>query len=169
VLIAIPTGVKIFNWLATVWGGAVRLRTPMLFGWASSRSSRSAGCRASMHSIVPSDHAADRHAYFVVAHFHYVLFGGLVFAVFGGFITVAEGVRQDANEKMAAELLAHVIGFNLTFFPMHFLGFEGQPRRTYTYPRAWLGHAEPAHASGAFIIATSVLVSLVNVISRRVG
>ncbi|MCU1467991.1 MAG: cytochrome oxidase subunit, partial [Actinomycetia bacterium] len=165
-LIAIPTGVKIFNWLATVWGGAVRLRTPMLFALGFIAQFTIGGLSGVMHSIVPSD-TQQTDTYFVVAHFHYVLFGGLVFAVFGGFYYWWPKVfGKMLNEKMGKlNFWLMVIGFNLTFFPMHFLGFEGQPRRTYTYPSGMGWDTLNLLATiGAFIIATSVLVFLVNVI-----
>src|SRR3954468_18588666 len=82
-LIGIPTGVKIFNWLATVWGGSVRLRTPMLFALGFIAQFTIGGLSGVLHSIVPAD-TQQTDTYFVVAHFHYVLFGGLVFAIFGG-------------------------------------------------------------------------------------
>ena len=113
---------------------------------ASSRSSRIGGLSGVMHSIVPAD-TQQTDTYFVVAHFHYVLFGGLVFAIFGGFYYWWPKVfGKMLNETMGKlNFWLMVIGFNLTFFPMHFLGFEGQPRRTYTYPQGHgLGHAEPA-------------------------
>jgi len=165
-LIAIPTGVKIFNWLATVWGGAVRLRTPMLFALGFIAQFTIGGLSGVMHSIVPSD-TQQTDTYFVVAHFHYVLFGGLVFAVFGGFYYWWPKVfGKMLNEKMGKlNFWLMVIGFNLTFFPMHFLGFEGQPRRTYTYPSGMGWDTLNLLATiGAFIIAMSVLVFLVNVI-----
>jgi cytochrome c oxidase subunit 1 len=165
-LIAIPTGVKIFNWLGTVWGGAVRLATPMLFALGFIAQFTIGGLSGVMHAIVPSD-TQQTDTYFVVAHFHYVLFGGLMFAVFGGFYywwpKVFGYLLNEAAGKLNFWLM--VIGFNLTFFPMHFLGFEGQPRRTYTYPdgMGWAGLNLLA-TIGAFIIALSVLVFLVNVI-----
>jgi cytochrome c oxidase subunit 1 len=165
-LIAIPTGVKIFNWLATVWGGAVRLRTPMLFALGFIAQFTIGGLSGVMHSIVPSD-TQQTDTYFVVAHFHYVLFGGLVFAVFGGFYYWWPKVFGTMlNEKMGKlNFWLMVIGFNLTFFPMHFLGFEGQPRRTYTYPKGMGWDTLNLLATiGAFIIATSVLVFIVNII-----
>src|SRR5205085_12116262 len=165
-LIAIPTGVKIFNWLATVWGGAVRLRTPMLFALGFIAQFTVGGLSGVMHSIVPSD-TQQTDTYFVVAHFHYVLFGGLVFAVFGGFCYWFPKIFG----KMLDERLGKwnfwlmVIGCNLTVFPMHFLGLEGQPRRTYTYPKGmgW-DTLNLLSTIGAFIIAVSVLTYLVNVI-----
>ncbi len=170
-LIAIPTGVKIFNWLATVWGGAVRLRTPMLFALGFIAQFTIGGLSGVMHSIVPSD-TQQTDTYFVVAHFHYVLFGGLIFAIFGGFYYWWPKVfGKMLNEKMGKlNFWLMVIGFNLTFFPMHFLGFEGQPRRTYTYPSGMGWDTLNLLATiGAFVIALSVLVFLVNVIftSRR--
>jgi len=175
-LIAIPTGVKIFNWLATVWGGAVRLRTPMLFALGFIAQFTVGGLSGVMHSIVPSD-TQQTDTYFVVAHFHYVLFGGLVFAVFGGFYYWWPKVFGKMLNERAGKLnfWLMVIGFNLTFFPMHFLGFEGQPRRTYTYPSGMGWDTLNLLATiGAFIIALSVLVFIVNVIyttrrGERVG
>ncbi len=170
-LIAIPTGVKIFNWLGTVWGGSVRLRTPMLFALGFIAQFTIGGLSGVMHSIVPSD-TQQTDTYFVVAHFHYVLFGGLVFAVFGGFYYWwPKFFGRLLDERMGKlNFWLMVIGFNLTFFPMHFLGFEGQPRRTYTYPKGMGWDTLNLLATiGAFIIALSVLVFLVNVIytSRR--
>ncbi len=165
-LIAIPTGVKIFNWLGTVWGGAVRLRTPMLFALGFIAQFTIGGLSGVMHSIVPSD-TQQTDTYFVVAHFHYVLFGGLVFAIFGGFYYWwPKFFGKMLNEQMGKlNFWLLVIGFNLTFFPMHFLGFEGQPRRTYTYPSGMGWDTMNLVATiGAFIIALSVLVFLVNVI-----
>jgi cytochrome c oxidase subunit 1 len=165
-LIAIPTGVKIFNWLGTVWGGQVRLATPMLFALGFIAQFTIGGLSGVMHSIVPSD-SQQTDTYFVVAHFHYVLFGGLIFAVFGGLHFWHPKIfGRMLNEKLGkTSFWLMVIGFNLTFFPMHFLGFEGQPRRTYTYPEGMGWDTMNLLATiGAFIIALSVLVYLVNVI-----
>jgi cytochrome c oxidase subunit I len=164
-LIAIPTGVKIFNWLGTVWGGAVRLATPMLFALGFIAQFTLGGLSGVMHSIVPSD-TQQTDTYFVVAHFHYVLFGGLVFAVFGGFYywwpKMFGFMLNDRIGKVNFWLM--VAGFNLTFFPMHFLGFEGQPRRTYTYPSGMGWDTMNLLATiGAFTIAASVGVFLVNI------
>ena len=128
-----------------MWGGAVRLANPMLFALGFIAQFTIGGLSGVMHSIVPTD-TQQTDTYFVVAHFHYVLFGGLVFAIFGGFYywwpKVFGKMLNETLGKLNFWLM--VIGFNLTFFPMHFLGFEGQPRRTYTYPNGHgLGHAEP--------------------------
>jgi cytochrome c oxidase subunit 1 len=164
-LIAVPTGVKIFNWLGTVWGGAVRLATPMLFALGFIAQFTLGGLSGVMHSIVPSD-TQQTDTYFVVAHFHYVLFGGLVFAVFGGFYYWWPKIFGYALDEELGKInfWLMVIGFNLTFFPMHLLGFEGQPRRTYTYPKGMGWDTMNLLATiGAFTIALSVLVFLVNI------
>ena len=167
--IAVPTGVKIFNWLGTVWGGAVRLTTAMLFSLGFIAMFTLGGLSGVMHSIVPSN-AQQHDTYFVVAHFHYVLFGGLVFAIFGGFYywwpKVFGHFLSERMGKVNFWLL--FIGFNLTFFPMHIVGLQGMPRRTYTYGK---GHGwellNQLETVGAFIIAISVLTFFVNVIASR--
>jgi cytochrome c oxidase subunit 1 len=161
--------VKIFNWLGTVWGGSVRLRTPMLFALGFIAQFTIGGLSGVMHAIVPSDWQ-QTDTYFVVAHFHYVLFGGLVFAIFGGFhYWYPKVFGRMLNEKLGKWCFwLMVIGFNMTFFPMHFLGFEGQPRRTYTYAKGFgWDTLNLLSTIGAFIIALSVLVFLVNVLYTR--
>ena len=154
-LIAIPTGVKIFNWLGTVWGGSLRLNTPMLFSLGFIAMFTIGGLSGVTHSIVPAD-TQQTDTYYVVAHFHYVLFGGLVFAIFGGFYywwpKFFGRMLDDKIGKVNFWLM--LIGFNLTFFPMHILGLQGQPRRTYRYASGmgWdLGNQ--LATIGAFIIA----------------
>jgi cytochrome c oxidase subunit 1 len=165
-LIAVPTGVKIFNWLGTVWGGAVRLRSPMLFALGFIAQFTIGGLSGVMHAIVPAD-TQQHDTYFIVAHFHYVLFGGMMFAVFGGLHywhpKIFGKMLHEGMGKLMFWLL--VIGFNLTFFPMHFAGLEGMPRRTYTYDSG-LGWDTLNLMStiGAFVIGAAVLVYLVNVI-----
>jgi cytochrome c oxidase subunit 1 len=165
-LIAIPTGVKIFNWLGTVWGGSLRLNTPMLFALGFIAMFTIGGLSGVTHSIVPAD-TQQTDTYYVVAHFHYVLFGGLVFAIFGGFFywwpKFFGRMLNDRLGKVTFWLM--LIGFNLTFFPMHILGLEGMPRRTYTYaPGMGFDGLNLAITIGAFIIALSVFIFLVNVI-----
>ena len=149
----------------------MRLATPMLFALGFIAQFTIGGLSGVMHSIVPAD-TQQTDTYFVVAHFHYVLFGGLVFAIFGGFYYWWPKVfGKMLNEKMGKlNFWLMVIGFNLTFFPMHFLGFEGEPRRTYTYPTGMGWDTLNLLATiGAFIIALSVLVFLVNVIFTSCG
>ena len=168
-LIGIPTGVKIFNWLATVWGGSVRLATPMLFALGFIAQFTIGGLSGVLHAIVPAD-TQQTDTYFVVAHFHYVLFGGLVFAIFGGiYYWYPKIFGKMLNERMGKlNFWLLVIGFNCTFFPMHFLGMQGEPRRTYTYPKGMGWDSLNLMATiGAFIIALAVLVFLVNVIFTK--
>jgi cytochrome c oxidase subunit 1 len=171
-LIAVPTGVKIFNWLGTVWGGAIRLNTPMLFALGFIAMFTIGGLSGVLHSVVPAD-TQQTDTYFVVAHFHYVLFGGTVFAFFGGifywFPKVYGRMMNDRLGKWTFWIV--LVGFNLTFFPMHILGLEGQPRRTYRYGSGlgWDGMNMIA-SIGAFVIAVGVLLLVVNVlVSRKHG
>jgi cytochrome c oxidase subunit 1 len=163
-LIAIPTGVKIFNWLGTVWGGSVRLTTSMLFSLGFIAMFTIGGLSGVMHSVVPAD-TQQTDTYFVVAHFHYVLFGGLILALFAGFYYWYPKVfGRMLDERMGKlNFWTMFIGFNLTFAPMHFLGLWGQPRRTYRYDEG-LGWEtlNQLVTVGSFIIAFSVLVFLVN-------
>jgi cytochrome c oxidase subunit 1 len=170
-LIAIPTGVKIFNWLGTVWGGAVRLATPMLFSLGFIAMFTLGGLSGVMHSIVPAD-SQQTDTYFVVAHFHYVLFGGLVFALFGGFYYWwPKAFGKMLDERMGkVNFWLMLVGFNLTFFPMHIVGLEGMPRRTYTYGTG-LGwdFLNKLETVGGFLIALSVLIFIVNVVKTKVS
>jgi len=165
-LIAIPTGVKIFNWLGTVWKGSVHLTTAMLFSLGFIAMFTIGGLSGVLHSIVPSD-TQQTDTYFVVAHFHYVLFGGLIFAVFGGmYYWLPKVFGRMLNERLGKwNFWTMLIGFNLTFFPMHMLGLWGMPRRTYRYDTGlgWEG-LNQAVSIGGFVIAFSTLLFIVNVI-----
>jgi cytochrome c oxidase subunit I len=168
-LIAIPTGVKIFNWLGTVWGGSVRLKTPMLFALGFIAMFTIGGLSGVTHSIVPAD-TQQTDTYYVVAHFHYVLFGGLFLAIFGGFYYWWPKIfGKMLNERLGKlNFWLMLIGFNLTFFPMHVLGLTGQPRRTYTYAEdmGW-DNLNLLVSIGSFVIAAGVLVFLVNIITTH--
>jgi len=171
-LIAIPTGVKIFNWLGTIYGGAIKLNTSMLYSLGFIAMFTLGGLSGVLHSIVPSD-TQQTDTYFVVAHFHYVLFGGLLFGVFSGFFFWWPKIfGRTLNEGLGKfGFWTTLVGFNLTFFPMHILGLVGMPRRTYTYESGYgwdtLNFIETI---GAFIIAFAVLSFIVNVIySTRRG
>ena len=133
--IAVPTGVKIFNWLATTWGGDLRLKTPMLFALGFIGMFTIGGLSGVTHAVVPSDYQ-QTDTYYIVAHFHYVLFGGAIFGLFSGayyWSPVVTGKLLD--EKLGKiHFWLMLIGFNLAFGPMHILGLQGQPRRTYQYP-----------------------------------
>jgi cytochrome c oxidase subunit 1 len=168
-LIAIPTGVKIFNWLGTVWGGSVKLNTAMLFALGFIAMFTIGGLSGVLHAVVPSD-TQQHDTYFVIAHFHYVLFGGLVFGLFGGlFYWFPKLYGRYMNERLGKITFWTVLaGFNLTFFPMHLVGLHGMPRRTYTYPAnmGWttLNRIESV---GSGVIALGVLMLLINLWASR--
>jgi cytochrome c oxidase subunit 1 len=165
-LIAVPTGVKIFNWLGTVYGGAVKLTTAMLFALGFIAMFTLGGLSGVLHSIVPSD-TQQTDTYFVVAHFHYVLFGGMMLGIFSGFYYWwPKMFGRMLDERLGKwNFWLMLIGFNLTFFPMHIVGLIGMPRRTYTYEEG-LGWTtlNQIETVGAFVVALAVLVFLVNVI-----
>jgi cytochrome c oxidase subunit 1 len=164
--IAVPTGVKIFNWIGTMWGGDLRFKTPMLFAIGFIAMFIVGGLSGVTHSVVPSDYQ-QTDTYYIVAHFHYVLFGGSVFGLFAGMYywwpKVTGRLLNDQVGKLHFWLM--LIGFNLTFAPFHWLGLQGMPRRIYTYP-AYGGWSfwNFAATIGSFIIALSVAVFLYNVV-----
>ncbi len=164
ILIAVPTGVKIFNWLGTLWGGSLRLKTPMLFAIGSVAMFTIGGLSGVLHSMVPSDYQ-QQDSYFVVAHFHYVLFGGSILALMGGiYYWTPKFSGRLLSEKIGqVHFWLMLIGFNLTFFPMHISGLLGMPRRVYTYNEDMGWNLWNMMSSiGAFLIATSVLVFMIN-------
>ena len=163
-LIAVPTGVKIFNWLGTLWGGSLQMRAPLYFALGFIAMFIIGGLSGVMHASPPVDtHQQD--SYFVVAHLHYVLFGGSIFGLFAGiyywFPKISGRLLGEGLGKVHFWLM--FAGFNLTFFPMHFLGVDGMPRRIYTYDAAmgW-GTWNLVSTIGAFLIAVSILVFVVN-------
>ena len=133
-LIAIPTGVKIFNWIATLWAGELRFTVAMKFAIALVAMFTIGGISGVMHSSPPAD-LQQTDTYFVVAHFHYVLFGGSMMGIFAGiYFYFPKMTGRLMNEKLGNwHFWLNFIGFNLTFFPMHFSGLLGMPRRIYTY------------------------------------
>jgi len=159
-LIAIPTGVKIFNWLATMWGGSIRFTTPMLFAIGLIALFTIGGVSGMMHAVAPSD-LQQHDTYFVVAHFHYVIVGAIIMIAFGAiyywFPKITGRLMDERLGKWNFWLL--FIGTNLTFFPMHFAGLLGMPRRIFTYPAELnLGTINFIETVGAFIQAAAVLV-----------
>ncbi|MFL6450645.1 MAG: cytochrome c oxidase subunit I [Bryobacteraceae bacterium] len=139
-LVGIPTGIKIFNWTATMFGGKLRLDTPMLFCCGFLLQFLVAGLTGIMLAVSPFDWQL-HDSYFVIAHFHFTLIGGLVFGLFAGMYYWYPKVSgRMYNERLGKlSFWTFVIGFNITFIPQHFLGFLGMPRRIYTYPtgRGW--------------------------------
>ncbi|MBA4179705.1 MAG: cytochrome c oxidase subunit I [Anaerolinea sp.] len=133
-MIGVPTGVKIFNWLGTLWRGSITFETPMLFALGFLSMFLIGGINGTFSAAVPVDFAL-HDTYFVVAHIHYVLFGGSVFAVFAGLYYWFPKIwGRRLNEKLGQFHFALMfIGFNLAFFPMHLLGLDGMPRRIATY------------------------------------
>jgi cytochrome c oxidase subunit I+III len=171
-VIAIPTAVQIFCWIATMWAGRPRLTVPMLFVLGFLFTFINGGITGVMLASVAFDKQA-HDTFFVVAHLHYVLIGGGLMPLFGAFYfwfpKITGRLLGEALGKVHFWLF--VIGTNVTFFPMHILGLNGMPRRIYTYlaPSGW-GPLNLVATIGALTIATAVLVFLINVVrSLRVG
>ena len=133
-MIAVPTGVKVFNWVATMWKGSLTFETPMLFAIAFVMLFTIGGFSGLMLAIVPADFQY-QDTYFVVAHFHYVLVSGAIFAILAGaYYWLPKWTGHMYNETLGKwHFWLSVIGFNLTFFPQHFLGLAGMPRRIPDY------------------------------------
>jgi cytochrome c oxidase subunit 1 len=133
-VIAVPTGIKIFSWLATMWEGKIHFTTPMLFALGFLSMFVIGGLSGIYLASVPIDiHASD--TYFIVAHIHYVLFGGSVFTIFAGiYYWFPKMTGRMYNERLGQlHFWLTFIGFNLTFFPMHYIGLQGMPRRVADY------------------------------------
>jgi cytochrome c oxidase subunit 1 len=134
-VIAVPTGIKIFNWIGTLYGGRIAFRAPMLFCVAFLLQFLAGGLTGIMLASAPFDWQLTD-SYFIVAHFHYVLGGGMLFAVFAAlYYWYPKATGRMLNESLARwHFWLFVLGFNLTFAPMHISGILGMPRRVYTYP-----------------------------------
>jgi len=165
-IIAVPTGVKIFNWMGTMFRGDLRFTSAMLFAIGTVTMFVIGGLSGVTHAIVPSDYQ-QTDTYYIVAHFHYVLFGGAVFGLFGGLYYWWPKVfaRKLSEPLGKIHFVLMLIGFNLTFGPMHVLGLQGMIRRTYTYPESLgLTFWNQVSTVGAFLIAVSILVFIMNVV-----
>jgi cytochrome c oxidase subunit I len=166
-LVGVPTGIKIFNWVATMWGGKIHFRTPMLFATAMVFQFLLAGLTGIMLSTAPWNWQL-HNSYFVIAHFHYILVGAIVFNTFAGIYYWF----PKATGRMMSETLGKwhfwlfFIGFHVTFDTMHFLGFEGMPRWIYTYPadRGW-ANLNLVVSIGGLIQGVAVLIFAYNLIS----
>ena len=158
--IAIPTGVKIINWVGTLWKGQIRMRTPMLFALGFIYQFMMGGFSGLMHANAAHD-AQQHDTYFIVAHFHYVLIGGALFGLWAGiyywYPKITGRMLNEGRGHAAFWFL--FIGFNTTFFPMHWLGLNGMPRRIYSYSHAqgW-DELNLLCTCGAFTMAVAVLL-----------
>jgi cytochrome c oxidase subunit I len=175
-IIAVPTGVKIFNWLATLWRGNISFDTPMLWAVGFIAVFTIGGLSGIFLAAFPIDWGVTD-TYYVVAHLHYVLFGGSIFAIFGGlFYWWPKIFGRTLDERLGKlQFWLVFIGFNVTFFPQHFLGLLGMPRRVYTYdPHGLWEIYNMTSTIGSYVMAAGMLVFVANVIKtfrtgRRAG
>ncbi|HSJ07572.1 MAG TPA: cytochrome c oxidase subunit I [Longimicrobiales bacterium] len=165
-IIAIPTGVKIFNWIATMWGGKIRLHTAMKYAIAMLVTFTLGGISGVMHATSPHN-LQQTDTYFVVAHFHYVLIGGLIFAIFGSlYYWFPKLTGRFMSERLGSwQFWIYFVGFHVTFMPQHWIGLLGMPRRIFTYyDELNLGALNLLSTSGVLVQAVGVLLLFVNVI-----
>jgi len=168
--ISIPSAIQIFAWIATMWYGRVVFTTSMLFALAFIGQFVIGGISGVMTAAVPFDWQATD-TYFIVAHIHYVLAGGTLFGVFAGiYYWYPKMYGRMLDERIGKiSFWLTVIGFNLSFFPMHVSGLLGMPRRVYTYsPGAGLSTTNLLSTIGAYLFAIGIVVTLWNVIRSRV-
>lgn len=169
-LIAVPTGMKVFNWLLTMWGGSIKVTVPMLYALGFIPSFVAGGVTGIMQAAAPLDYQL-HDSYFIVAHFHYVIVGGIVLALFGS----AHYYWPLMFNQMLSEKLGKVtfwlffIGFHCTFFVQHFLGLMGMPRRVATYDAGQgLDLFNMISTVGAVLMAIGVITLVVNVVITAV-
>jgi cytochrome c oxidase subunit 1 len=164
-VIAVPTGIKVFSWLATLWEGRLRFTTPMLFALGFVTMFVIGGLSGIYLGSVPVDiHASD--TYFVVAHIHYVLFGGSLFTIFAGiYYWFPKMTGRMYNENLGRlHFWLTFVGFNVTFFPMHWVGLQGMPRRVADYAPEF-GNWNLIISIASFGLGASTLVFLYNMIA----
>ena len=163
-LIAIPTGVKVFNWLATMWRGSMTFETPMLYAISAVALFTVGGLTGVMMAITPADFQY-HDTYFIVAHFHYVIFAGSVLSMFGAvYFWLPKWTGHMYNETLGKwHFWLTVIAFNVTFFPQHFLGLAGMPRRIPDYAQQFT-EFNMVSSIGAFVLGFSQILLLINVV-----
>jgi cytochrome c oxidase subunit I len=168
-LIAVPTGVKIFNWIATLWRGTVEYKTALLFAIGFLGTFVIGGITGIFLAIFPIDWQL-HDTYYVVAHFHYVLMGGATFAIFSGiyywYPKITGRMMSEGLGKLSFALM--LIGFHVTFLIQHSIGMDGMPRRVYEYPD--VGHLELYNlisTIGAFILGVGILITVWNAVRSR--
>ncbi len=167
--IAVPTGVKILNWLATIWGGRLRFTTAMLFAVGVVSMFTIGGLSGVTHSIAPAD-TQQTDTYYIVAHFHYVIFGGALLGIFSGFyFWWPKMFGYMLNERIGKwNFWLQIVGFNVTFGPMHILGLQGMSRRIDTYDEDFGFEFWNLVASiGSFIIAAGIAIFFYNIFYSR--
>jgi cytochrome c oxidase subunit 1 len=171
-IIAVPTGVKIFNWLATIWRGNISFTTPMLWALGFVGVFTIGGLSGIFLAAFPIDWQVTD-TYFVVAHFHYVLFGGSMFGIFGGlYYWWPKMFGRVLDEGLGkAHFWLVLVGFNLTFFPQHMLGLMGMPRRIYTYHPGGLWEVYNMISTiGSYVMGLGMLIFLFNIVkTMRTG
>ncbi len=163
--IAVPTGVKILNWMATMWGGKLTFTTPMLFAVGLVAMFTIGGLSGVTHAVAPAD-TQQTDTYYIVAHFHYVIFGGALFGFLGGmYFWWPKVFGYFLNDKRGKQQFwMTLIGFNLTFGPMHILGLQGMSRRIHTYREGYgFDFWNLVSTVGAFLIALSFVMMFVNI------
>lgn len=164
--IAVPTGIKVFNWLFTMWGGQIRFSTANLWAVAFIPTFVIGGMTGIMVAVPPADYQY-QDSYFVVAHFHYTIVGGTVLGLFAGFYYWwPKMFGRMLNETLGKlHFWAFYIGFNLCFFPQHFLGLMGMPRRVYTFlPNQGLETGNLISTIGALGMAVGAIIFMINII-----
>jgi cytochrome c oxidase subunit I len=169
-LIAVPTGIKFFNWIATAWRGSIEFTLPMKFAFGFMATFLIGGITGIYLSSVPVDTQLHQ-SYYVVAHLHYVLFGGSVMTIFAGiYYWFPKVTGRKLNETLGEwHFWTVLVGFNATFLVMHTLGLEGMPRRIYTYPggfgeEGW-GATNAFITVASFLVALSVLLFIINLVT----
>ena len=174
--IAVPTGIKIFNWIATIWGGSIEFTTPMLYAVAFIPSFVMGGVTGIMQAAAPADYQY-HDSYFIVAHFHYVIVGGVVFGLLAGLHYYWPIMFNTMLNEFLGKIsfVLFVFGFHLTFLIQHFLGLWGMPRRVFTFlDGQGYNTANMVSTVGAFFMAAAVIILLINIVitlvkNERVG